>query len=161
MGFQCEATANNSLANGQGCKAGGAASHAEGYMSETKNQRSHADGYKAITDDDYAYAWNGITTVSAYHSNGVGTYSINPVGGLSGFYIGTQSLSSILSSYAIKQELPTKTSDLSNDSGFITANDISSKAEISSLSSKADLSSVPSFSIDGQVGDLEIQHVSI
>ena len=48
--------------------------------------------------------------------------------------------------------IPSNTSQLSNDSGFITSADISSKA---------DISSVPSFSIDGQVGDLEIQHVSM
>lgn len=48
--------------------------------------------------------------------------------------------------------IPSNTSQLSNDSSFITSADISSKA---------DISSVPSFSIDGQVGDLEIQHVSM
>ena len=77
---------------------------------------------------------------------------MNPAGGLSGFYIGEQSLNDILSAKADLSAIPTNTSQLTNDSGFITSADISSKA---------DISSVPSFSIDGQVGDLEIQHVSM
>ena len=77
---------------------------------------------------------------------------MNPAGGLSGFYVGEQSLNDILSAKADLSAIPTNTSQLTNDSGFITSADISSKA---------DISSVPSFSIDGQVGDLEIQHVSM
>ena len=45
---------------------------------------------------------------------------MNPVGGLSGFYIGEQSLNDILSSKADLSAIPTNTSQLSNDSGFTT-----------------------------------------
>ena len=98
IGYQSESTANNTLANGQLCKAGGAASHAEGYGSQTTQQRSHADGYYAKANHAYSYVWNGDTSTSTtgYASNGVGTYSINPVDSINGFYIGSKTLAQYL-----------------------------------------------------------------
>lgn len=51
---------------------------------------------------------------------------MNPAGGLSGFYIGEQSLNGILSSKADLSAIPSNTSQLSNDSGYITSSDIHS-----------------------------------
>lgn len=47
---------------------------------------------------------------------------MNPAGGLSGFYIGEQSLNDILSAKADLSAIPSNTSQLSNDSGFIEQN---------------------------------------
>ena len=50
----------------------------------------------------------------------------------------TQDLVSILNSYALKEEIPTKTSDLINDRGFLTEHqDISGKANSSDLATVA------------------------
>lgn len=50
--------------------------------------------------DDYAFVWNGENFPGLdqrYTSHGEGTFSINPVNGLSGVYIGNDNLSQILS----------------------------------------------------------------
>lgn len=48
---------------------------------------------------------------------------MNPAGGLSGFYVGEQSLNDILSSKADLSAIPSNTSQLSNDSGYVTFSD--------------------------------------
>ena len=76
-----------SLANGNEVIASGEYSHAEGYSSQTKE------------GDIYAFAWNGDdskTEEYPYKSNGPGTFNINPLGGLDGFYIGDKQLSAII-----------------------------------------------------------------
>lgn len=49
---------------------------------------------------------------------------MNPAGGLSGFYIGEQSLNDILLAKADLSAIPSNTSQLSNDSGFITSAEV-------------------------------------
>lgn len=44
------------------------------------------------------------------------------------------------SKYASAESIPTKTSQLSNDSGFITANDVSTKADKTDVDTKVDKS---------------------
>lgn len=90
-----------SLANGDGVSADGIGTHAEGYLTTAWGVYSHASGVKSLTKNGhkYAYAWNGDETRTApYTSNGPGTFNINPAGGLSGFWIGAQTLASIISS---------------------------------------------------------------
>ena len=63
---------------------------------------SQAFGYNAETkaDDTYAFVWNGDAERALfdyYQSHGPGTFNINPTEGLSGAYIGEQSLAEILS----------------------------------------------------------------
>lgn len=48
---------------------------------------SHAAGINVDVNEDYAFGWNG-DRMASYGSHGVGTFSINPQNGLSGFYIG-------------------------------------------------------------------------
>lgn len=93
-----------SVANGWGVTASGTGSRAEGSDATALADYSHASGIMSKTrkGDDYAFTWNGdelaITEDAPYYtSHGVGTYNINPVGGLDGFYIGDQPLSSIMS----------------------------------------------------------------
>ena len=103
-----------SFANGNGLIAFGFGSHAEGWSTVANDSYSHAEGEstyalakgshtsgissQTLPDHDYAYAWNGDRTISdRYQSHGEGTYNINPVGGLDGFWIGEQTLASIIS----------------------------------------------------------------
>ena len=105
---------DNSLANGYGVVASGAYSHAEGinttasgnnshaegFLTTASGDCSHAEGYYAHTkkQDSSAFAWNGDETrTTPYESHGSGTFNINPVGGTDGFYIGEQTLSSVIS----------------------------------------------------------------
>lgn len=64
---------------------------------------SQAFGYNAetISSDAYSFVWNGNDTSAIgdyYSSHGKGTFSINPLSGLSGVYIGEDTLASILES---------------------------------------------------------------
>ena len=108
-----------SHAEGDGTVASGYAAHAEGYCNEALGNYSHAEGYDSQTTAEAwyahsdgiaahatnhtAYVWQGATyssndpapnpTVSgSYYSHGLGTYNINPNGGLSGFWIGETNL---------------------------------------------------------------------
>ena len=96
-------------AEGNWCYALGHSSHAEGRASIASGNYSHADGVNARSQHTYSYAWSGVYTastitdpaVSFYDSHGTGTYNINPVGGISGFYIGEQNLGTIISNIVI------------------------------------------------------------
>lgn len=103
-----------SLANGDGVYARGNGSHAAGYntsavgdysradggWTEAIGYGSHASGIRASTrpEDAYSFAWNGNgdPDYGVYYSHGVGTFNVNPLGGLDGFYIGEQTLAAIL-----------------------------------------------------------------
>ena len=66
---------------------------------------SQAFGYNAETkvDDTYAFVWNGDDAralLDYYQSHGKGTFSINPISGLQGVFIGENSLCASLSNYA-------------------------------------------------------------
>lgn len=105
---------SNSLANGYGVVASGIYSHAEGNYTTAFGDYSHAEGGNTTasgsgshtdginsqtrSEDYFAYAWNGdITRQAPYTSHGAGTFNINPLGGLNGFWIGEQTLSGIIS----------------------------------------------------------------
>lgn len=96
-------------AEGNWCYALGHSSHAEGRASIAEAGYSHADGVNARTQHTYSYAWSGVYTagqvtnsaVSFYNSHGNGTYNINPIGGISGFYIGEQNLGTIISNIVL------------------------------------------------------------
>lgn len=78
----------------------GEGSHAEGHLTTAEGNYSHADGYRAQTgaSDVYAFAWNGDgTRENPYVSHGAGTFNVNPVGGVGGFYIGEQTLTAVIS----------------------------------------------------------------
>ena len=93
------ASGPNSHAEGVSTTASGNGSHAEGANTIASGQYSHASGFEAQTreGDSYAYAWNGDNTIPApYTSNGPGTFNINPVGGMYGFYIGEQTLDQVI-----------------------------------------------------------------
>lgn len=124
-GYYSEALGQYSHAEGEVGRAIGQGSHAEGNSTTAGGRGSHAAGYMAVTagsgsyssisdPHNYAYAWQGSTTSSFYHSHGDGTYNINPAGGTDGFYIGetnfTQHIANLapapdLSGYAVSNQL--------------------------------------------------------
>ena len=106
-GYQTTAAGNISHAEGISTYAAGRPSHAEGSETTAAGIASHADGYRAVTaasgngsgassPHDYAFAWQGVSTGGYYRSHGAGTYNVNPVGGIGGFYVGEDSLASLL-----------------------------------------------------------------
>ena len=97
-GNNVTASGKYSHAEGSGTTASAFYSHAEGGSTTASGVCSHADGYVARAKDDYAYSWNGnYETDIPYESHGNGTFNVNPVGGLDGFYIGEKTLSEAIS----------------------------------------------------------------
>ena len=133
------ASGNGSHAEGEIATASGNYSHAEGSYTTASGLYSHAAGYMAQTrsGDDYSFAWNGDEKQGdPYLSHGIGTFNINPFGGLDGFYIGEQTLASILTNKADASSLapvatsgnyddlrgkPGNVSAFANDAGYLTA----------------------------------------
>ena len=80
--------------------------HAEGVHSGANGYASHAAGSYGCANHDYAWVWSGVTypaghseteaEIAARTSHGKGTFTINPQGGTSGFFIGNTSLASLL-----------------------------------------------------------------
>ena len=100
-GYSTTASGEFSHAEGSATTASGYSSHAEGYSATASGDFSHAEGYLSQTkeEDIFAFAWNGDdskTEEDPYKSNGPGTFNINPLGGLDGFYIGDKQLSAII-----------------------------------------------------------------
>lgn len=71
----------------------GANSHAEGESTYAKGLASHASGVKAYANDEYSFAWSGLSSTT-YSSHGAGTFNVNPKGEISGFYVGDKTLAS-------------------------------------------------------------------
>lgn len=104
-GFNTTAAGDYSHAEGVNTSASGIYSHAEGSGTAAYGDYSHAEGIysKTRSGDNYVFAWNGDETrIAPYESHGVGTFNINPYGGMDGFYIGEQTLASILTNKADK-----------------------------------------------------------
>lgn len=112
-GTRADASGDYSHAEGDSTTASGYGAHAEGYLTTASGGYSHAEGAwttangassyaggaKAVTrkDDQNAFAWNGDgDKTEPYSSHGPGTFSINPKGGLDGFYIGEQTLTQVI-----------------------------------------------------------------
>lgn len=87
-------TASNAYAHAEGAItiASGEGSHAEGCYSVAKGLYSYAGGYSAYSTNDYAFTWQGDIINELYGSHGNGTFNVNPVGGIKGFYIGATNL---------------------------------------------------------------------
>ena len=101
--------------------------------------------------DEYSFIWNGDDTrflSDHYESHGKGSFSINPLSGLSGVFIGEENLVSILCSsigdnlanYYQKSETSSSTEISNALQNYYQKSETSSAYEISSeLSSKVDL----------------------
>ena len=114
------ASETDSHAEGNSTIASGPGSHAEGISTIASGIGSHAEGIISETreEDKYAFAWNGddtrISTYIHYASHGPGTFNINPVGGLDGFWIGEQTLYAILTNKADKADISSTNPTFSN-----------------------------------------------
>ena len=101
------ANGNNVTASGQGSHAegletvaSGVYSRADGMFTEALGPGSYALGYmtKTLPSHRHAFVWNGYgLATEKYPSNGEGTFNINPIGGVNGFYVGEKKLSEVIS----------------------------------------------------------------
>ncbi len=106
VGGSSVATGQFSVAMGNRCIASKNANVALGYEAEARGNIAIALGLMARANDDYSYVWQGVPTSSGpdygYYSHGRGTYNINPVGGLSGFWIGETNMEDHIVAFAPK-----------------------------------------------------------
>lgn len=112
-GDEARASGECAHAEGKATRAIGKCSHAEGHVTEADGDYAHAEGVNTSAGAEgshsagcrahvpykhlYAFAWNGDPTYGieegeVYFSHGPGTYNINPIGGLEGFFIGDKTL---------------------------------------------------------------------
>lgn len=91
-GGATKALGRASHSEGYNTTAKGANSHAEGEGTQANGYASHASGVKAIATENFSFAWSGISSTQAYSSNGQGTFNINPLSGIFGFWIGKKNL---------------------------------------------------------------------
>ena len=111
------ASGDYSHAEGHYTTASGFASHAEGHYTTASGAGSYASGFMAQTRsvDPFSFAWSGDAgRETEYESRGPGTFNINPYGGLDGFWIGEQTLYSILTNKADKADISATNTTFSN-----------------------------------------------
>ena len=77
-----------SVAMGIFASAVGNYSCCEGFSSYSYGEYSHASGYGARANSKYSWIWQGRTDKGVYDSHGEGTFNVNPVDGVDGFWIG-------------------------------------------------------------------------
>lgn len=81
------ASGYGSHAEGYNTQATGNWAHAEGHTTVASGVASHSSGIKANAIHDYSFVWNGNSSASI-SSVSIGTFNINPIYGIYGFYIG-------------------------------------------------------------------------
>jgi hypothetical protein len=111
-GYDTTAAGSYSHAEGYSTFTSGDYSHAEGDNTYAYGDYSHAEGVNANANEIYAFSWNGDESTT-YNSHGEGTFNLNPLGGLSGLWIGGSNLATILGGYA-KRTGETETVDFRN-----------------------------------------------
>ena len=107
-GYQTTASGKYSHTEGSGTRSDGDGSHAEGDNTFAFANYSHVEGRLAQTlkGHDHAYVWSGDGKRNTpYNSHDAGTFNINPAGGLDGFWIGEQTLYTILTNKADKADI--------------------------------------------------------
>jgi hypothetical protein len=105
IGSASTATGDGTMAFGQGNMAIAQHSIAIGSQNTTSGNYSIAMGSKATAKELGSFVWAGQNKGSKaqwtpYESHGSGTFNVNPIGGLSSFYIGNTSLADTLSGKA-------------------------------------------------------------
>lgn len=143
-GLKCIAAGDGSHAEGESTGAYNRASHAEGQGAEASGENSHAEGFYTKASGDNSHAQNQRTRAQYENQTAIGKYNDNK--STSAFEIGNGTsindysnafevdwsgnvLSSgdvedgsgnVLSNKADQSSVPTATSQLTNDSGFLT-----------------------------------------
>ena len=68
------------------------ASRADGFYNNAKKKWDIALGVNATAQDEYTYVWSGVERgqnyTNNYTSHGRGSFNVNPINGLNGFFIG-------------------------------------------------------------------------
>lgn len=104
-GYNTRASGYEAHAEGGLTEASGEASHAEGFCTIAAGVgATHAAGVRANATNDSAFVWQGTnadpgqySSIPMYGSHGKGTFNVNPVNGLYGFWIGNMNLYSHIS----------------------------------------------------------------
>ena len=119
-GYQTSAFSQGTVAFGHNAYISGDWSFGGGYDLSSNAKNTVVLGINANANDLRSYVWSGIANSVPYTSHGIGTFNVNPIGGLSGFYIGEKSLNDYLIS---------STNALSIDNYMLTAdfNELSNK----------------------------------
>lgn len=87
-----------SISQGYGNDPTGIGDITTGYKSKATSNFAQAHGYQATVSSDFGYVWNGNNQLNTYADHGNGSFNVNPKDGLSGFYVGDENLSNIISS---------------------------------------------------------------
>ncbi|MBR1609343.1 MAG: hypothetical protein IJ678_06980, partial [Kiritimatiellae bacterium] len=109
VGAHVAATGDQSFAAGWGNKASGGRSVALGIRTTADSPQAIAAGADAVSTNANAAVWSGVETGGPqfgppYGSHGTGTWSINPVGGVGGAWIGELPLAGLLPEYLVANE---------------------------------------------------------
>ena len=105
VGYSNKVEKSKSVAIGDTNTLSAESTQAIGTLNRVGGKYSIALGVKCRANDSGSFVWGGsdknfAALFPVYYSHGKGTFNVNPVGGLSGFYIGEQSLNGILSAKA-------------------------------------------------------------
>ena len=106
QGTNTTASGAYSHAEGDRTTASGKAAHAEGVSTHAQGDGSHASGVNTYASQRATFAtgvsvsgtnsasfvWSGIEASPRYGTHGKGTFSVNPIGGLNGFYVGEKTI---------------------------------------------------------------------
>ena len=102
FGPNSSASGEKAVALGDSCRAEGLRSIAAGFGNVASAPQSLALGLRAktLSDDYQAFVWNPQLCAANcyYESHGAGTFSVNPKDGLSGLYVGEETLAGIVGS---------------------------------------------------------------
>lgn len=104
FGIDSDASGFGSFAIGKHTSSPGSYSLAVGVDTSAQGEGSMSAGAVSFSTHPYSFSWQGTTTYdvtnNAYSSHGPGTFNINPVGGLAGFWIGETTLDALLGAKA-------------------------------------------------------------
>ena len=114
VGAHVAATGDQSLAAGWGNEASGGRSVALGIRTAATAPQAVAAGADAVATNANAAVWSGVETggpqwAPPYGSHGVGSWSVNPVGGAAGAWIGETPLVGLIPEYLSANETDRRT----------------------------------------------------
>ncbi len=120
-GRDCISDCRYSHSQGSHNFSGGMASFTSGFNNEALDFCSISLGKKSISKNGHgtSFVWNWGK--NNYYSQANGSFCVNPDGGTDGFYIGTDSLTSIIQNKSAAKFSDTDTADLSSGDGVIDA----------------------------------------
>lgn len=140
-GKETKAIGDNSTTFGLETIARGEQSIAGGINTLAEGDNSIALGVSVSANGNNTFAWSGVSSDTGYQSKGIGTFNINPVNGISDFYIGDKNLGTILNEnfdkkikehIAYNKEITKSRVSIINNSGKIDKSSIT-EAELNTL----------------------------